>query len=462
MPELPEVETVKKILNTFIIDAKISEVIVHKKGIITGDVNDFKKALKGRTFKEVKRRGKYLIFTFDTDLIMLSHLRMEGKFIEVLKGGEDSRYAHVIFVLEDGRRLCYDDSRQFGKMELSTKDTYLKTKSMLNVGPEPFEINVDEYYKKVIKRKAPIKLVLLDQKLMSGLGNIYVDEVLYLSNINPLTPANTLTKEDITLVVKESIAVLNNAIKAGGTTVRSYAPAQGVSGNFQVQLHAYGKVDERCPTCNILFKKIFVGGRGTTFCPYCQVNKTRPQTVAITGQKASGKSEISKALSNDGSLVIDTDTLAKSLYNERKVVAKLEKKLGINLNKNDKFDIQLLKTFLKENPNAIKDVNDVIHPLVKAEIVKIIENSAAKTIYFEIPVLFSHKVNELFDYIIGVEVSLKRQMQSLKARGDTLGINADQMYLKKRHKIDYIIINDGTIDELITKFNTFKERYLLD
>ncbi|MFA7449770.1 MAG: dephospho-CoA kinase, partial [Bacilli bacterium] len=297
--------------------------------------------------------------------------------------------------------------------------------------------------------------------LMSGLGNIYVDEVLYLSKINPLTPANTLTKEDITLLVNESKAVLNNAIKAGGTTVRSYAPAQGVSGNFQVQLHAYGKVDERCPTCNILFKKIFVGGRGTTFCPFCQVNKTRPQTVAITGQKASGKTEISKALTKAGALVIDTDTLAKSLYKDAKVVAKLAKKLGVSLTKDDKFDLNLLKAFLKENPKRIKDVNDVIHPLVKTEIIKIIENSTAKTLYFEIPVLFSHKVNELFDYIVAVEVSLTRQMQNLKARGDTLGINADQMYLKNRHKIDFIIINDGTTDELIAKFNTFKARYLL-
>ncbi|MFA5486320.1 MAG: dephospho-CoA kinase, partial [Bacilli bacterium] len=237
--------------------------------------------------------------------------------------------------------------------------------------------------------------------------------------------------------------------------------AQGVSGNFQVQLHAYGKVDERCPTCNILFKKIFVGGRGTTFCPYCQVNKTRPQTVAITGQKASGKTEISKTLTKAGALVIDTDTLAKSLYKDAKVVAKLAKKLGVSLTKDDKFDLNLLKAFLKENPKRIKDVNDVIHPLVKTEIIKIIENSTAKTLYFEIPVLFSHKVNELFDYIVAVEVSLTRQMQNLKARGDTLGINADQMYLKNRHKIDFIIINDGTTDELIAKFNTFKARYLL-
>lgn len=461
MPELPEVETVKKILNTIVPETKIVDVIVHKVGIINGDTKAFKDALIGRTFKQVERRGKYLIFSFDTNLIMLAHLRMEGKFIEVLPGEEDSRYAHVIFVLADGRRLCYDDSRQFGKMELTTREKYLKTKSMQNVGPEPFDIDVNDYYQKVIKRKAPIKLVLLDQKLMSGLGNIYVDEVLYLSKINPLTPANTLTKDDVSLLVSHSIKVLNNAIKAGGTTVRSYAPAKGVSGNFQVELHAYGKVDERCPTCNIRLKKIFVGGRGTTFCPYCQVNKTRPQTVAITGQKASGKSEISKDLRSRGALVIDTDSVAKSLYKDLKVIKKLEQKLHASLTTTGQFDLALLKAHLKENPKNIKIINSVIHPLVKEEIIKIIANSTAKTIYFEIPVLFSMKINELFDYIVGVEVSLTRQMQNLKLRGDTLGINPDNMYLKNRHKIDYIIINDGTIEELINKFNTFKAQYLL-
>ncbi|MDY0214220.1 MAG: bifunctional DNA-formamidopyrimidine glycosylase/DNA-(apurinic or apyrimidinic site) lyase [Bacilli bacterium] len=460
MPELPEVETVKKILNTFLPESEIIDVIVYKKGIIIGDVPSFKKALIGRTFKEVERIGKYLIFTFDTNLIMLSHLRMEGKFIEILPGNNDSRYAHVIFVLKDGRRLCYDDSRQFGKMEITTREKYLNTKSLQNVGPEPFTINPLEYFEKIKGRNTPIKLTLLDQKLMSGLGNIYVDEVLYLSKINPLTPTSLITLDQVKVLIKHSIEVLNNAIKAGGTTVRSYAPALGVSGNFQQKLHAYGRVDERCPTCNTLFKKIFVGGRGTTFCPHCQVNHNAPTLVAITGQKASGKTVISNYLRSLGEIVIDTDTLAKSLYKDPEVIKRLEKTFNVSLSNEHGFDIELLKNYLKENPKQIKVLNGLIHPLVKDEMLNIIKNSNAKMLYFEIPVLFSHKINELFDYIIGVEVSLTRQMQNLEKRGDTLGINPDQMYLKNRHKLDYIIINDGSIEDLINKFKTFKAQYL--
>ena len=140
MPELPEVETVKRILNTFIQGTTITNVIVKKRGIIKGDVQHFINSLKGRTFHEVKRIGKYLIFTFDTDLVLLSHLRMEGKYKEIMPGEPLSRYAHVIFELSDGRKLCYDDSRQFGTMELSTTSEYLQTKAMQNVGPEPFDI----------------------------------------------------------------------------------------------------------------------------------------------------------------------------------------------------------------------------------------------------------------------------------------------------------------------------------
>lgn len=456
MPELPEVETVKKILNTIVPGAKIVKVEVFKPGIIIGDVEIFVNTLTGRTFHEVERIGKYLIFTFDTSLVMLSHLRMEGKFIEKRADQENSRYGHVIFTLADGRRICYDDSRQFGKMELSTREDYLKTKSLLNVGPEPFTINEEKYYKKIKSRATPIKLTLLDQKLMSGLGNIYVDEVLYLSRIHPLTPTNLITKDQVHLLIQNSIEVLNAAIKQGGTTVRSYSPAAGVSGNFQQELHAYGKADQRCKVCNAVYKKIFVGGRGTTYCPTCQVNPASPILIAITGQKASGKSEILKYLKSIGEQVYDTDTIAKELYKDERITKKLEVILGTNLHENDVFSLDLLRSYLLENPKKLKDLNAYLHPLVKEKIMGIISNNSAKRLYFEIPLLFSVKINELFHYLVGVEVSLNKQKENLARRGQELGINPDAMYLKNRHRLDYILINDGSVDDLINKFKALK------
>lgn len=462
MPELPEVETVKTILNTIVPSATIKDVIVLKKRIIQGDPEEFKNTLIGETFNKVERIGKYLIFTFNSDLIMLSHLRMEGKYIEVLPGGEDSRFARVIFVLDDGRRLMYDDSRQFGTLELSTKDKYKDTKALQNVGPEPFTIDRQAYYDKIKNRTAAIKLTLLDQKLMSGLGNIYVDEVLYLSKIHPETPTNMLGFMAVNLLIENSIKVLNKAIKAGGTTVRSYSPAAGVHGNFQQQLHAYGKAYEECPKHHVKFKKIFVGGRGTTYCPLCQKNPVRPLTVAITGQKASGKSVIATRLRDEGYTIIDTDKLAKDLYKNTEVTKGLENILDTSLHVKETFDLNLLRVHLKSNNEDLKKVNDFVHPLVKEEMEEIINCSKEDIIFFEVPLLFSHKIYELFDIMIGVEVTPQKQAANLEKRGDTLNINADKEYLKNRHKLDLIIVNDGSKDELINKFIKYLEEFHLN
>ncbi len=456
MPELPEVETVRKILNTFIIGAEVSGVEVRKPGIINGDVDTFIKTITGQTFGPVERIGKYLIFTFASDLILLSHLRMEGKYVEVVPGEKLSPYAHVIFTFTDGRKLCYDDSRQFGTMELTTKATYLHTKSLQNVGKEPFDTDPKEYFNSIKSRTTPIKLTLLDQKLMSGLGNIYVDEVLYAAQIHPLFPTNKLTYKQVALLVTESVNVLNEAIKQGGTTVRSYHPSVGVSGNFQQQLHAYGRADQKCIRCGGLMKKIFVGGRGTTYCPTCQVNPYAPRVIAITGQKAAGKSVILDYLKTSGHEVHNTDIIAKDLYKDVLVRERLSLLLGLDLEENGTLNIKKLREHLLANPKDIKIINNYIHPLVKEQMVALIKKSSAIHIYFEVPLVFSKKINELFDYIIGVEVSASKQLSNLALRGQTLGLNPDQEYLKNRHKVDYIIVNDGSIEELISKFKAFK------
>lgn len=452
MPELPEVETVKNILNTFIVGATISEVIVNKSRLIVGSVNDFKKKLANQTFSEVKRIGKYLIFTFKSDLILLSHLRMEGKFLDSSLEEPLSKFAHVIFTLTNGRRLVYEDTRQFGKMELSTKSDYLATKALQNVGPEPFSIDKNSYYKSLQTKSIAIKLALLDQKLMSGLGNIYVDEVLYLSKIHPSTPAQKITRSEVDTLIDNSIITLNKAIKAGGTTVKSYHPAKGISGNFQQELLAYGRAYLPCSFCGHKMKKIFVGGRGTTFCPLCQINHFSPRVIAITGMKAAGKSTLLSYIARSGYPTYSADLLAKELYNNIKVVDTLSKKLGTSLKTNNLFDISLLREFLNENPERIKDFNEVIHPLVKAKFIEIINKTPAKVLFFEIPLLFSNKIDELFTYTIGVEVSLTRQVENLLKRGSKPGPSPDKMYLKNRYKLDYILTNDGSVSDLEKKF----------
>ncbi len=452
MPELPEVETVKNILNTFIIGTTISEVIVNKNGLIVGNVSAFKEKLQNQTFSEVKRIGKYLIINFESDLVLLSHLRMEGKFIDCSLDEPLSKFAHVIFTLTNGRRLVYEDTRQFGKMELTTKSAYLTTKALQNVGPEPFLIDREKYFQALQTKSIAIKLALLDQKLMSGLGNIYVDEVLFLSKIHPLIPAQKLSKRDVETIIDNSVITLNKAIAAGGTTVKSYHPAKGINGNFQQELLAYGRAYEQCVVCGNKMKKIFVGGRGTTFCPYCQINPFAPQVIAITGMKASGKTTLLNFIAKRGYPTYNADLIAKDFYNDPKVVNLLSKKLSTPLTVNNVFAIDLLRKFLNENPARIKDVNEVIHPLVKTKFIEIIRKTTAKVVFFEVPLLFSNKIDELFTYTIGVETTLKKQNENLEKRGSKPGPSPDKIYLKNRYKLDYILTNNGSVKDLENKF----------
>lgn len=456
MPELPEVETIRAILKNSIIGETITNVQINTPRIIKNDVDFFTASLINQTFIDVKRIGKYLIFELTNDLVLLSHLRMEGKYIEVSEKEENSRFARVIFTFKSGKRLCYDDSRKFGTMELSSKQQYLNLPSLTVLGPEPFVADVDKVYRQFQRRNNPIKLSLLDQSIMTGLGNIYVDEVLFATKIHPLTPTNLLNLAQTKEVIEASIETLNKAIKAGGSTIRSYTPAKGMSGKFQLTLNAYGKEGSKCVRCHHLMKKIFVGGRGTTFCPSCQRVSGVGLAIAITGHKGAGKSTILDYLKSLGHKTLSADALVHELYLDKTVILGLESRLNQSFSENGLFNRALLRAYLLDHPEALKVVNNYIHPLVKERIKLEISKRNAANIYVEVPLLFSAKIHELFDFIIGIEIPSQLQIERLKLRGDDIKINPDAQYIKNRHKVDYIIINDGTKEELINKFNEFK------
>lgn len=267
MPELPEVETVVRTLETQIKDHQIVDIDVIYKPIIDGDFRRFKKALIGQHFREFKRRGKFLIFVMD-DITFVSHLRMEGKYYILGKDDPIDKHTHVIFYLDDGRQLRYHDVRKFGRMELmDKKDDYSEFKEL---GPEPFSDSFNlNYCKNYLKNiKKPIKEVLLDQSFVAGVGNIYADEILWAIKVNPNRPANKLDDNNIKDLIKQTRSILKKAIKAGGTTIRSYTSSLGVTGRFQLSLNCHTL--SKCPTCNCDISKIRIGGRGTYFCPKCQ------------------------------------------------------------------------------------------------------------------------------------------------------------------------------------------------
>ena len=267
MPELPEVQTVCDTLAYQVKDAKIVDIKVIFPKIIEGDIDEFKRKLIGQHFRSFRRRGKYLLFEMD-DITFVSHLRMEGKYYIFDQNDPILKHDHVIFYLEDGRALHYNDVRKFGRMYLIEKRrTYRKFRDL---GPEPFwdTFNVSYCKDYLSRKKAPIKEVLLEQSFVAGIGNIYADEILYACKIHPLTKADTLSDLQINDIIKHTRRILGKAIRAGGTTIRSYTSSLGVTGLFQMSLRAHDQ--DSCKKCGAKIVKIRVGGRGTYFCPNCQ------------------------------------------------------------------------------------------------------------------------------------------------------------------------------------------------
>jgi len=268
MPELPEVETVKNTLKKQVLNKKIILSNIYWDNIIASPKpEEFKEKIKNQIINDVLRRGKWLMFELD-DYFLLSHLRMEGKYFIRNIGDERNKHEHVIFTFDDNTELRYHDTRKFGKMYLIEKDKVYNEKPLKDLGKEPWDETLTKEYLKEKLNKKEIKTQLLDQSIIVGIGNIYVDEVLFLSKIHPETKGNELKEKDLENIIKYTRKTLEKAIELGGTTVKSYTSSEGVHGRFQNELLVHTK--EICPTCNTKIEKITVGGRGTYYCPKCQ------------------------------------------------------------------------------------------------------------------------------------------------------------------------------------------------
>lgn len=268
MPELPEVEVVRRSLKNQILNQEIKAVDLLYESIFIGNPEELKKALIGSKFIDILRYGKYLVFVLDNDFMLISHLRMEGKYL-IREDEQVLKHEHVIFTFENSKTLRYHDTRKFGRMELRTKENYLITNPLAKLGKEPANLTGDELYMKLQKTKRPIKVALLDQTIIAGLGNIYVDEVLFLSKLRPETISSTISLKKAKEIVEHAVIVLNKAIQLGGTTIYTYS-ATDIDGLFQNELLVHTKAGELCPVCQTIIEKIKVGGRGTYVCRNCQ------------------------------------------------------------------------------------------------------------------------------------------------------------------------------------------------
>jgi formamidopyrimidine-DNA glycosylase len=292
MPELPEVETVRRGLEPYVTGAHIDRVTLKRENLRTPFPPDFRQALEGATIDGTARRAKYLLFRLSNGRTWLSHLGMTGTWrFEDFKFKEPSRYyeptedrKHDHMVLElthpqhGPMKLIYNDARRFGFMEVFGDDT--ESPSLSELGPEPLSnaFNAAEMAARFKGKKAPMKAALLDQKVVAGLGNIYVSEALHRAHIRPDIAAEKLVLksggpskrlEDLAEGVR---TVLIEAIDAGGSTLRDFRSADGNSGYFQHRFAVYDREGEPCPTpgCTGVIKRIVQSGRSTFFCPVCQ------------------------------------------------------------------------------------------------------------------------------------------------------------------------------------------------
>ena len=276
MPEKPEVITVARKLEKRLIGKTIKSIdIYHENMIDYPSPKEIKKRIKNQTIHEITTRGKWIVMTLD-DYYLLFHLRMEGKFFFRTSKDERGKHEHVIFNLDNDEQLRFADVRKFGKVMLIEKDKIYTMKPYTELGLEPWDKDLTSNYlkEKYSKKTLPIKSVLLDQSIITGIGNIYADEILFLSRINPLTKAKDLTDKNRKDIIANTIKVLDKAIEEGGTTIRSYTSEEGVTGLFQNNLCVHQREKEECRVCKTPIIKIKVGGRGTYYCPKCQKERS--------------------------------------------------------------------------------------------------------------------------------------------------------------------------------------------
>ncbi len=288
MPELPEVEVVKRSLVNKIQNSIIKAVKIHDGRLrYRVDKNKIKKII-GLRIKKISRRSKFLLFFFNNKTVMLVHLGMTGKFFFVnqkntkyktsfyydIKEDKDKKHDRVIFNLSKNRKLIYNDVRKFGFIKFDKKKNLDQNLHLKNLGPEPLEKSFNfSYFKKyIIKKNRTIKDILMDQKFISGLGNIYVNETLFFSGIKPTKKVKNLSESEIRKIIKFTKKILSKAITLGGSSIKNFSSDNGKRGLFQQYFSVYGKKGDKCSkkNCRSDIIKIVISNRATFYCNKCQ------------------------------------------------------------------------------------------------------------------------------------------------------------------------------------------------
>jgi formamidopyrimidine-DNA glycosylase len=270
MPELPEVQTVVDALRQNL-QGKTIQAVDFRWGKTSGNLpfEEMSDKLKGKMILDITRRAKYIVIHLDEGTLIV-HLRMEGRFYVKSDSDEVHKHSHVLLHMSDAKRVEYNDTRKFGRFYYYGKDQPLDV--LENLGPEPFDPGLTSLilHKATRNKKSMLKVWLLDQTHIAGIGNIYADEICFASKMSPKQPVGRISRGQWEEILTQTRRILTEAILAGGTTIRTYTSSFGITGRFQITLNAYGRKGKPCFICGTPMRRIVVGQRGTVYCPSCQ------------------------------------------------------------------------------------------------------------------------------------------------------------------------------------------------
>jgi formamidopyrimidine-DNA glycosylase len=273
MPELPEVETVRRSLLATLPGRAVTEIRVREARLrVPADADRLSELIAGRRVTDLSRRAKYLIIHFDNGSRLLVHLGMTGQLLLVAGSAPVDKHDHVIFSLDDGLELRFRDPRRFGMVVALDESALGGYAPLSRLGPEPLAADCkgDYLFKRSRGSKKPVKNFLMDQQVIVGVGNIYASESLFLAGIHPLRPAGRISRARFERLMAAIKRVLRAAIRQGGTTLSDFRDSEGNAGYFQVALQVYGRQGEPCRACQTKIRAQVVAGRSTFFCPQCQ------------------------------------------------------------------------------------------------------------------------------------------------------------------------------------------------
>lgn len=273
MPELPEVETIRRSLAPHLAGATIAGVNPLYPGILLPDAGMFTSLLPGLKIQELRRRGKYLLLDLSQDWSLVIHLRMTGKLLWKPAPEDPARHTHVVLDLADGSQLHFNDVRRFGRWQLVETPLLCQVPGLCALGPEPIDADFGPgvFARQLAGReKGKLKALLLDQTIVAGLGNIYVDEALFLAGLHPLRVAASLSEEELARLAGACRQALETGVRHRGTTLRDYLDGLEQKGDMQNFLLVFDREGEPCPRCGAEIRRIKVAGRSSYFCPVCQ------------------------------------------------------------------------------------------------------------------------------------------------------------------------------------------------